>query len=86
MNENKNLPTTKKEWIRRGLHDGIPICTGYFAVSFALGLAAREIGMTALQSFLMSLGMVASAGGFAGGPPGRAGGGGLRRIGAQARV
>ena len=65
MNENKNLPTTKKEWIRRGLHDGIPICTGYFAVSFALGLAAREIGMTALQSFLMSLGMVASAGEFA---------------------
>ncbi len=65
MNERKTSLTTKKDWIRRGLHDGIPICTGYFAVSFALGLAAREIGMTALQSFLMSLGMVASAGEFA---------------------
>ena len=48
MNENMNLPTTKKEWIRRGLHDGIPICTGYFAVSFALGLAAREFAAVTL--------------------------------------
>ena len=44
---------------------GIPICMGYFAVSFALGIAARNTGMNALQSFVMSLTMVASAGQFA---------------------
>ena len=52
-------------WLRRGLRDGIPICMGYFAVSFALGITARGIGMNALQAGLMSLGMVASAGEFA---------------------
>lgn len=52
-------------WFRRGLRDGIPICTGYFAVSFALGIAARGAGMNALQAAAMSMGMVASAGEFA---------------------
>ena len=52
-------------WFVRGLRDGIPICMGYFAVSFALGITARGIGMTALQAGLMSAGMVASAGEFA---------------------
>ena len=52
-------------WFVRGLRDGIPICMGYFAVSFALGITARGIGMTAFQAGLMSFGMVASAGEFA---------------------
>ena len=52
-------------WFVRGLRDGIPICMGYFAVSFALGITARGIGMNALQAGLMSLGMVASAGEYA---------------------
>lgn len=52
-------------WFLRGLRDGIPICMGYFAVSFALGITARGIGMNALQAGLMSMGMVASAGEFA---------------------
>ena len=52
-------------WFARGLRDGIPICMGYFAVSFALGITARGIGMNALQAGLMSMGMVASAGEFA---------------------
>lgn len=56
---------THLSWFRRGLAAGIPICIGYFAVSFALGIAARAIGMTAFQAGLMSLGMVASAGEFA---------------------
>ncbi len=49
----------------KGLIAGIPICAGYFAVSFALGIAARGVGMNAPQSFIMSLTMVASAGQFA---------------------
>ena len=56
---------TRGQWITKGLRDGFPICMGYFAVSFALGIAARAIGMNALQAGLMSAGMVASAGEFA---------------------
>ena len=58
-------PTTRKGWIFRGLRDGFPICMGYFAVAFALGIEAKRVGLTAFQSFLMSTGMVASAGEFA---------------------
>ena len=62
----KNMsPGGDLPWFRRGLRDGIPICMGYFAVSFALGITARGIGMNALQAGLMSMGMVASAGEFA---------------------
>ena len=59
------VPASRRGWILRGLRDGIPICMGYFAVAFALGIEARRIGLTAFQSFLMSTGMVASAGEFA---------------------
>ena len=52
-------------WMLRGFRDGFPIAMGYFAVSFALGIAARNVGMNAVQGFLMSLGMVASAGEYA---------------------
>ena len=38
-------------WFLRGLRDGIPICMGYFAVSFALGITARGVN---LRYFLMS--------------------------------
>jgi len=57
---------TKTGWFKRGLRDGIPIFLGYFAVSFALGIAAGKIGMSGLQGFVMSAGMLASAGEFAG--------------------
>lgn len=59
------FPADRSGWILRGLRDGFPICMGYFAVSFALGIEARKVGLTAFQSFLMSTGMVASAGEFA---------------------
>ena len=56
---------SKGEWFLTGIRNGFPICMGYFAVSFALGISAGNIGMNGLQSFLMSLTMVASAGEFA---------------------
>ena len=59
-----NIHNHRKVFLR-GMKHGIPICAGYFAVSFALGIAARSIGMDALQAFVMSLTMVASAGEFA---------------------
>ena len=49
----------------KGLRDGIPIAMGYLAVAFTLGIAAANIDMTAFQSFLMSFGMLASAGEYA---------------------
>ena len=49
----------------QGMRAGIPISLGYFAVAFALGITARTAGMSALQSGVMSLTMLASAGEFA---------------------
>ncbi|MEE1227734.1 MAG: AzlC family ABC transporter permease [Lachnospiraceae bacterium] len=62
-NSHKN--NGNRQWFQKGLRNGIPICMGYFAVSFALGIAARNVGMDALQAGIMSVGMVASAGEFA---------------------
>ncbi len=45
-----------------GLRDGLPIGLGYFAVSFSLGIAARNAGLTPLQGFFASLFTNASAG------------------------
>jgi predicted branched-subunit amino acid permease len=49
-----------------GMRDGIPIGLGYLAVSFSLGIAARNAGLTAFQGFLASLLSNASAGQYAG--------------------
>ena len=46
----------------RGMRDGLPIAIGYFAVSFALGIKATEAGLSVLESGLMSLLNVTSAG------------------------
>lgn len=49
-----------------GIRDGFPIGLGYFAVSFSLGIAARNAGMNPFQAFLVSLLCNASAGEYAG--------------------
>ena len=54
-----------KENFLRGMRDGIPICTGYFAVSITLGIAARNAGLTVWQATLASMLTNASAGEFA---------------------
>lgn len=59
------LPSSNGRWFRHGIVNGFPICMGYFAVSFALGIAAKNVNMNALQALFMSAGMVASAGEFA---------------------
>ncbi len=46
----------------RGLRDGIPIGLGYFAVSFAFGIQAKQIGIAAYQAFILSATNVTSAG------------------------
>lgn len=62
--DRKKTSADNSGWFLRGLRNGIPICLGYFAVSFALGIAAKNAGMNALQSGVMSATMVASAGQF----------------------
>ena len=48
-----------------GFRDGIPIGLGYFAVSFSLGIVARNAGLNAIQGFFASFFCVASAGEYA---------------------
>ena len=51
---------------RAGMRDGIPIGLGYFAVAFALGVAARSAHLSPLQGFVASILCLASAGEYAG--------------------
>ena len=58
--------TDRKKWFLKGLKDGIPIMLGYFAVSIALGISARNAGMTAAQATVASALIMASAGQYIG--------------------
>ena len=49
------------EW-KKGVRDGLPICFGYFAVSFAFGIQAGDVGLTPFQAVLMSVTNLTSAG------------------------
>lgn len=56
----------RRRWFFRGMRLGVPIALGYFSVSLALGIAARNAGITAFQAALASLTTTASAGQYAG--------------------
>jgi len=58
--------TNHRTALREGLRDGIPIALGYLAVSFSLGVAAKNAGLSPLQGFFASLFNNASAGEYAG--------------------
>lgn len=53
-------------WFKKGIVNGIPISLGYFAVSFTLGIAAKNAGLNGLQAAVASITNMASAGEFAG--------------------
>ncbi len=55
-----------KTSFKRGMKDGIPIGLGYLAVSFSLGIAARNAGLSPFQGLLASFLCSASAGEYAG--------------------
>jgi predicted branched-subunit amino acid permease len=65
MKTESKIPEARK-WFLKGLRDGIPIAAGYFAVSFALGITARNAGLTWYQATIASLLCNASAGEYAG--------------------
>lgn len=58
--------TDKKTAFLNGLRDGIPIGLGYLAVSFSLGITAKNAGLTAFQGFIVSFFCNASAGEYVG--------------------
>lgn len=60
------LMTKRRPAFLRGMKDGIPIGLGYLAVSFSLGIAAKNAGLTPFQGFLASLLCNASAGEYVG--------------------
>ncbi len=53
---------------KKGLKDGIPVCLGYFSVSFAFGIFAVENGLNLWQAVAISLLNLTSAGQLAGVP------------------
>ena len=55
---------TRKQYFSSGLKDGMPICFGYFAVSFAFGIQ-RGIGLSVFEASVLSALNVTSAGQFA---------------------
>lgn len=58
--------TVKSKIFLKGMKDGAPIGLGYFAVSFSIGITAKNTGLNALQGFFLSLLNNASAGEMAG--------------------
>lgn len=56
------MQSSNKKAFIKGLETGIPIGLGYLAVAFTLGIQAKKIGITAIQSAIMSFGLHASAG------------------------
>lgn len=52
----------------KGIKDGVPICLGYLSVAFAFGIFATERGLSILQTLLISMTNVTSAGQLAGVP------------------
>ena len=57
---------TRKKWFLKGMRAGIPISLGYFAVAIAIGIAARQAGLSYFQEALTSLLINASAGEYVG--------------------
>ena len=62
----KGVLATHGQALREGMRDGMPIALGYFVVSFTLGIAAKNAGLTPFQGFLASFFNNASAGEYAG--------------------
>lgn len=59
---------TENNSFLKGIKDGLPICIGYFAVSFAFGITAVGLGLTWLEALLISMTNLTSAGQLAGVP------------------
>ena len=63
--ERKKTQSMNTKQFSRGLRVGVPISLGYLAVSFTLGITAKNAGLSAFQATLTSLLVNASAGQYA---------------------
>ena len=57
-----------KSGFTRGVLDGLPICLGYLSVSFAFGIFSVKSGLSVIETLLISMTNVTSAGQLAGVP------------------
>ena len=64
----------KNNSFKKGIIDGMPICLGYLSVAFAFGIFATDSGLSFLQTLLISMTNVTSAGQLAAVPIITAGG------------
>ena len=62
MNAEEKRSNDRGQQFREGFRDGIPIALGYLAVSFTLGIQAKEAGMGIAEATVMSLVNLTSAG------------------------
>ena len=63
MNNTYSLKSQhNKAAFAEGVKDGVPIALAYLAVSFSLGIAAKNVGFTPWQGFVVSTLCAASAG------------------------
>lgn len=60
------MENKRRDYFAAGIHDGIPICLGYTAVSFTFGIMAKNSGLSAWEAVLISASNLTSAGQFAG--------------------
>lgn len=61
-----NKERNKLILFKNGFFAGIPICLGYFAVSFTFGIQAGKVGLNWFEAILMSITNLTSAGQFGG--------------------
>lgn len=61
-----SIEVKKENEFLTGMKDAVPVCMGYFAVSFTLGIAMSKAQIGTLEGFLMSVLNNASAGEYAG--------------------
>ena len=67
-------PMIIKGGFAQGLRDGLPICFGYLSVAFAFGIFSTGCGLSLIETLLISMTNVTSAGQLAGVPIIAAGG------------
>lgn len=60
------MENKRRDYFSAGVHDGIPICLGYIAVSFTFGIMAKNAGLSTWEAVLISASNLTSAGQFAG--------------------
>ena len=60
--QTKKTKGGRTQQFKEGLRDGVPIALGYLAVSFTLGIQAKEAGMGITEATVMSLVNLTSAG------------------------